>query len=224
MRTTLLDIRKSRFPQAIGASNNVPSAPRKHIVNCASSDTKKVSQFSTSCARLVECSTNCLSHEAIQLRFWRFLWKVLQCASAFRNHIFNIIRRSSEKQMVRSDAKRCIADMTNELRFRYWSEMDHPRYAMYPCRSFVSDSARNCAVTITSSISRPHPASRGGIFWLCNALPKAFDDCFGKTLRFGEYGVRIVLHNKFSLLCHALGCSFTARAFSFSQILEGGQY
>lgn len=87
--------------------------------------------------------------------------------STLRDHVVNIVRLRTEKQMIRPDAWRIVATVQHLRAFGDWAERQFPRDSM---RQFVSTRDKpELSIALTASRFAPQPACIGFL----NMTPKA---------------------------------------------------
>lgn len=143
--------------------------------------------------------------------FWTFCKTSQLAVSA----IFN---GCSLVKMEGINAKLVIAMMQNPFSFLNWSNVDYPRSSMgIDCDTSLSSAYSPVSISDTG-FPDPTLAQVRAMIWdgaiSINLCVKSFWKVCGKTLRSQVNSISIRLHNQLFWLCHALGCSFTARAFS----------
>lgn len=94
--------------------------------------------------------------------------------------------------------------------FRYWPSVQYPRGSMASNLNAMP-SRSDASIAIDVYTSAPNPTFSDYGYSGKESLWKGFR----KTLRSKIIRFNVWLHNQFVWLCHALGCSFTARAFLF---------
>lgn len=153
------------------------------------------------------------------------MWKLLPIGSSFIYAISNILKLCSGIKMLRSNARWIIAKVNYRRGITcQWSTMQDPRNPMGQFGTHARRSSPDRSISTFKYLSGPYPAftKLWTVFWNRSVFvyfgPEPIWKCFAKTLRGEILGRNVWLHNKFVLLCRALGCSFTARAFSFSLI------
>lgn len=129
------------------------------------------------------------------------------------HHIVMLIPQIKVIRVTASCIRTVWAFMKNPKPARYWTPKENPRNPAGPSALTppVSPSA-NLTVTIVQGCG-PKPTSVLGRCKI-NFGPPSVVSRWGKVLRFQVLGISIRLHNQMVWLCHALGYSTTARAFS----------
>lgn len=139
---------------------------------------------------------------------------------SFPQGILYVFALRSCKQMMWIYTRSVIAFVTNILTLWNWSIVKNPRYATDPLGVICSEAGH---LAVTASLdSRTYPLPTWSKMWLSlrnwtaqvNQSPKPFYGGWGKLLRLQEFYRIIGPRNQFHWLRHALGCWFTARAFS----------
>lgn len=126
-----------------------------------------------------------------------------------------VLASCSKPEMRRVHARGFISSgavVKNALALWNRPDMENPRGDMGVNKSGgFSRRFSHPAVSISLSMRRPNPAR----FRLVDLCPKTLREVKRQALRLKVFGSNLDLHSRFFRLCHALGCSFTARAFSF---------
>lgn len=147
--------------------------------------------------------------------------KVNVSVSAFVGHVLHVFLLRSKEQMSRIYARWVVAFMQHFHAFWNCSIMQNPRSSVTPYKN--TKRAGNLTVVVKCSGTSPNPTlTEFNIAWKWSILVYLFPKSVRKVLRkmlFGYSGAdNFILHKQIVCLCHALGCWFTARAFSLSQI------
>lgn len=126
-------------------------------------------------------------------------------------HVLNVVQLSAKKQMVRAHARRVVAFMEHVFS-ACASIMQEPRRNVSGNRSWVQTHADLAISEARCLGSRPQPASVRDFY----LAPKTRYEGFGKSLFLKKLGTIVrPLNQVHFALGHALGCSFSARAFLF---------
>lgn len=135
--------------------------------------------------------------------------------SALGNHIRSILSGRAKPKVVGIDTGRIVPTGTvveNQHGLRNWTTAEKPSGPM--CSDALTGFVwSNLSVSIGVKRSSPNPTG----FSLFDFGPESFWKVGGKSLRGKIISRNVLLHNKFVLLCRALGCYHTAEAFSLCQ-------
>lgn len=150
--------------------------------------------------------------------------------SVLGNHVGHILGVGSNPKVFRSYASAHVAPMANLHSFRHWSKMQNPTgyVSPYHLHSLSAELSSYGAIStrktqsFTTGGTGPNPNPTGAKFWtmflnwsaLINLTPKPFWKGWGQSLRGKVLRGNLDAFNIHRMLSHALGCSFTARAFS----------
>lgn len=139
------------------------------------------------------------------------------------HHISHVVFVRSEPQMLRANTTASIAMMADVEADWNWTEMENPTCDVRPNHWHLVDSdiprSADCTVA-TIATSSPYPALTKiwSVFRNWTALvhlgPKALWKSWRQSLRCEIFGGNVDAFNIHTMLSHALGYSFTARAFS----------
>ncbi len=133
---------------------------------------------------------------------------------AFISRILIIIVPRSKEQVVRVNTCPVVtsgAVVAHTHSFWNRTPKQNPRCAVGKDSASVFTANANASIAVNQG-RYPNPAPNGATGEI-NLSHEPFGKGQGKTLRSEIIGISIWLHNQFVWLCHALGCSFTARAF-----------
>jgi hypothetical protein len=128
-------------------------------------------------------------------------------------HVLSVLLVGSKKQMERITAHSIVALVTHKKSIRNFHPGDRPRKSV--CQPQFGSALK---ISILCGHRLPVGAS------IPSKWPAAFRSCYknmrpeiGPCVRLNRVASEgsLWLHNQFLWLCHALGCSFTARALSF---------
>ena len=128
--------------------------------------------------------------------------------SSFRSGVSHIGLCCAYEKVIWIAARWVVAMMAHVQSLWDWSIVEHPRCPT--CENHFLISFIDTSVTVSVFISRPLPTR----FCYFNLAPESRAKRYGKSLIEHPLGSTENLHNRFFRLCHALGCSFTARALS----------
>ncbi len=142
-------------------------------------------------------------------------------AHSFIAHIGVIIRSVSKPQMFRINTLGTICFWTIMKHTKIiwnWATMKNPRSSMGTNQTRVSCPFLDRPISSFKQASSPKPTG----FSFLNLCKESFRECGGEPLRFQILFSNVGLHNKLVLFCRALGCWFSAEAFSLcnNQILK----
>lgn len=126
--------------------------------------------------------------------------------AAFLGHVPTVILFGSSPKMFGICARRVVAAMQDAPAFRKFAAMNQPR--QYMGTQSTSPADGDSSVTELIHTAQPLPAGIG----FTNLLPEACVRSWGCDLNRVVRKVKLVLHSKFGLLCHALGCFRSAEA------------
>lgn len=140
------------------------------------------------------------------------VWVSVRLLPVLGEHILNVVFLSAKPKVVWSTAWRIIAVMEHLKPVRYWSVVKYPGCVVGKDEPFFPYALRgkNRTVTKLCCSGVPPPAQIGDY----DLGPKSFNESRRKTLRLKELPRIVRPRNQFHWLRHALGCWFTARAFS----------
>jgi len=152
-----------------------------------------------------------------ELCFWMVFvfWVFKKTWNSLGSRISVVVSFGANKEMVGIDAKSIVSTgtiMAHAHPFGNGAFEDNPTGPIGSNGSKASFASPDRSVTTNKSGS-PQPTSIGATVFI-HFGQKPFSERVGKALRGEVNRISIRLHNQFVWLCLALGCSFTARAFS----------
>lgn len=178
------------------------------VGNRAPADSIFQSNGSVAALPISVCVPDCQNKARHDSRFGAF-----RVVPALDYHVIGVVHRGSQPKMVWRNTSRIISTrtvMANAQPARNWTPMDNPARAV--SANGATPALLDLTITAAPDIACPQPASvRAGYF--VNIPQKPAQERRGSnSLRREVSRISIGLH---STLCRALGCWFTARAFSF---------
>lgn len=165
------------------------------------------------CSSLSTNPTNVIVRENRHPVFTSSIWS--RHSSSFKIHLANVIELASYIEMRWVAAFWVVALVKNALFIWVLKVVrQSPGQPVGQEQAHLALCSSNIHAPVTLAVQRqsPFPTRRGDRN--VNVLPEPIRKGFGDYLIAEALRDRLRLHNKFFLLCHALGCSFSARAFS----------
>lgn len=154
----------------------------------------------------------CQQLNRIYVLLCEFISVLTEVVPSFDMCVSNIVKVGSQPKVIGIDTKSVVsigAIMADEHAFWNRATIQNPRRSVRSYLSGWSWACSHCSISGTFWFSNPQPARISFI----NSGPKPIWKRFGKSLRekvrFGNFW----LHDKFVLLCRALGCFSSAEVF-----------
>lgn len=174
-----------------------------YLRQCRSTNVRDIKILQTSgimslalAGRFFQCLAMCLSPRCLSFYF----------------SIQPIVRMCSNIKMIWVDAQFVVSSwaiVKHKHPRRNATSLENPRRSMRTYYTASSAPTSHRTITNTIHTSCPYPA-RIGLFY---TRPKTSGEVFGQSLRPKVFWSNFNLHNKFSLLCRALGRFSAAEAF-----------